>query len=292
LVFALTLAQSSRAQVAGPAQIVPRGLFEACETCLPTNTCKVYSLADLGDDPALGKWIADTIPQMIQSGSWTGADGKSKLSYFAPGKVLVINQTAAVHGQVDDFLQSLKKTLPHAKVAKRDPQVMPAQFTPPGVPQAGPMVTPSQAYPVPYPPQTPKHLFHFIIRYEGDGVIDSNVVKFAKALGGEAAGAFNQYSVNPTACGEATSNGVLVPTSGMTLPSPQYLRHAPEYYPPASTCPTPSAPVRNNSPTMPLADGSVPTGSWTVPQSPPVGSVPPPPPFPGQPTTLPRSQPQ
>jgi hypothetical protein len=30
--------------------------------------------------------------------------------------------------------------------------------------------------------QTPKHLFHFIIRYEGEGIIDSNVVKFAKAL--------------------------------------------------------------------------------------------------------------
>src|SRR5262249_21060124 len=38
----------------------------------------------------------------------------------------------------------------------------------------------------PAPQQPPKHLFHFIIRYEGDGIIDSNVVEFMKAqLGGQ-----------------------------------------------------------------------------------------------------------
>jgi hypothetical protein len=143
--------------------------------------CKVYSLAELGDDPKLCKWIAETIPEMIQPATWK--QGDAKLSYYAPSKVLVINNTPTVHAQVDEFLQSLRKTIPQKAAAKIDSQVTPAQFLlqdssrPAGSVQTGPA-----SYPVPMSPVGPKHLFHFIIRYEGEGIIDANVAKFAKAL--------------------------------------------------------------------------------------------------------------
>src|SRR5438552_622644 len=35
-------------------------------------TCAVYALAELADDPNLGKWIAETIPAVIQQGTWYG----------------------------------------------------------------------------------------------------------------------------------------------------------------------------------------------------------------------------
>src|SRR5436309_10149230 len=57
--------------------------------------CTVYALSDLGDDPSLGKWIADTIPQVIQPGSWKSAEGQgTRLNHYAPAKILVVYHTA------------------------------------------------------------------------------------------------------------------------------------------------------------------------------------------------------
>src|SRR5438309_2051545 len=36
-------------------------------------------------------------------------------------------------------------------------------------------------YPVPAASRAPKHLFHFIIRYEGEGIVDGNVADVLKA---------------------------------------------------------------------------------------------------------------
>lgn len=144
---------------------------------------KVYSLADLGDDPNLCKWIAETIPQMIRPGCWTGQN----LCYYAPAKVLAIHQTPDVHAQVEAFLASMRKSLPRGQtIAKYDPQIAPAQFAPvqfnpDGLRPVG-TAPASQPYPVPTSLQAPKHLFHFIIRYEGEGIIDSNVTKFTEVL--------------------------------------------------------------------------------------------------------------
>jgi hypothetical protein len=140
------------------------------------STCKVYSLAELGDDPKLCKWIADTIPDVIQPATWRQVG--VKITYFAPAKVLVINHSGAVHAQVDRFLQDLKKSMPPAKADGSG--VTQAQFAVPDNRPVGP-ASPPQGYPVPYPPAAPKHLFHFIIRYEGAGIVDSNVVNFMKA---------------------------------------------------------------------------------------------------------------
>jgi hypothetical protein len=38
-------------------------------------------------------------------------------------------------------------------------------------------------YPIPAPAQPPKHLFHLVVRYEGDGLIDQNAVDMCKSCG-------------------------------------------------------------------------------------------------------------
>src|SRR5262245_42235224 len=99
-------------------------------------TCKIYSLADFAGDPDMCKWIADTIPQMIQPGTWSRADGTGSpagaptsgpakmhtLSYYAPAKVMVIHHSHGVHAQIDEFLQNLKKAVPHQR-AKSDVRI-------------------------------------------------------------------------------------------------------------------------------------------------------------------------
>src|SRR5947199_263859 len=54
------------------------------------TTCVVYPLTGLGHDPNAGKWIADTIPDVIEPATWsrTAGDGKCRIVYHAPSKVL------------------------------------------------------------------------------------------------------------------------------------------------------------------------------------------------------------
>jgi hypothetical protein len=42
-------------------------------------------------------------------------------------------------------------------------------------------------YPIPAPAKPPKHLFHFVIRYEGDGLIDQSAVEACKSCLSQAA---------------------------------------------------------------------------------------------------------
>jgi hypothetical protein len=169
---------SARVSVGQEAEdVAPKKLLPATAAL----SCKVYSLADLGDDPKLCKWVAETIPEMIQPASWKHAD--AKLSFYGPSRILVINNTPAVHAQVEEFLQGLRKTTAVQRAtSKHDDQVKPAQFALQDTSRpSGPIMGPA-GYPVPQAAVGPRHLFHFIIRYEGDGIIDQNVAKFAKAL--------------------------------------------------------------------------------------------------------------
>jgi len=161
------------------------------QTSLPPSeklapTCKIYWLADIGDDEDFCNWIAQTIPVSIQPGSWNSVNPTPEygtIRYNSSAKLLVIYHSAGVHAQVNDFLQNMKKAMPQAKVIPAR-SIVPASYVFPAqlpTPAAPPMQVQS-TYPVPYPPLAPKHLFHFIIRYEGEGIIDSNVVKFAKAM--------------------------------------------------------------------------------------------------------------
>jgi len=149
-----------------------------CGRCGTASTpYKVYALTDLGDDPGLGPWIAETIPAVIEPHTWKQGEGKFTVSYYPARRILVVYHTAEVQEKVQAFLHEVKKNPPqdegpgkHVKVAT-GPGVMPARFlTPVSTGEVSP-------YPVPPPLQQPKHLFHFIIRYEGAGIIDDNVVK-------------------------------------------------------------------------------------------------------------------
>jgi hypothetical protein len=257
VVLALAIVQSGRSQNTNtvPPAVFENGVLQVSKPVSTTGSiCKVYSLRDFEDDPPrlygpdevnLCQWIAETIPDMIQPESWK--QHGVKLCYHAPSKTLVVNHTSAVHAQVDELLQNLKKSLPQQKVTanrtKHDPAAAPAVFYSPieKVP-AGPVHAGPSSYPVPFPPQAPKHLFHFIIRYEGEGIIDSSVVKFTKALS-------NASSIS-------TSKDVGPPTveCPAPVPTPQYLSQPAQYgYPPASTS-SQRGSTWGNAPVMPPAD--------------------------------------
>ena len=129
VVVASVIAQVGLAQSGGfpspPAEHIPAPAVRYASATVASGssaapngpTCKIYSLAELGDDPKLAKWVADTIPEMIQPASWKQAE--VKLSYYAPSKILVVNHTPAVHAQISELLQSLKKSLPPLKALRR-----------------------------------------------------------------------------------------------------------------------------------------------------------------------------
>jgi hypothetical protein len=155
------------------------------------QTCIVYSLSDLGDDPDLAKWVAETIPEVIAPGTWSrqGESAQNQvLRYYPPKKIIVVYHTPAVQAQVEGFLKDLKKSVSEGreKTAAVDaPRVVPAEYREPAAARAAdPAPEPGSSYPVPAPARPPKHLFHFIIRYEGDGIIDDNVVKMLKIQNG------------------------------------------------------------------------------------------------------------
>ncbi len=168
------------------------------------STCVVYPLAGLGDDPDVGKWIAETIPEMIQPGTWS-AEPWRRVSYYAPGKLLVVRHTPAVHAQVAAFLKDFQKALPTPKPATSTARaattgpVLPAQYTADHVRTAdpAPSVRPNNGYPIPAPLQQPKHLFHLVIRYEGDGISDATVAGLVKEL--SQAGADKDAGAKPEA---------------------------------------------------------------------------------------------
>ena len=148
---------------------------------------KVYSLDELESDPGFGEWIAQTIPEVIATGTWKGP---GVIRYYAPKNILVVCHTAAVQAKVDGFLKDVKKTLADAKstnamTSKRSapgPEVVQTAYPVPNLLKvSSPTPEPKLSYPVPAQAKTPKHLFHFIIRYEGDGIIDDSVVRVMKS---------------------------------------------------------------------------------------------------------------
>jgi hypothetical protein len=143
--------------------------------------CVVYPLAELGHDPNLAKWLAETIPTVIQPGSWDQAAG-TKITYYGPAKVLVVYHSPAVHTQVKAFLADMKNAARDEKgtIHLRKPPVVQADYNE-AAPTRGPQ-TAGVGYPVPSPQTPPKHLFHLIIRYEGDGLSDDMVAGLVKQI--------------------------------------------------------------------------------------------------------------
>ena len=165
--------------------------------------------------------------QVVQPQSWTGKNAPAAaITYHPQGKVLVVYNTPAVQEEVSAFLNKFRKAQPADRPTSDRTTVLPAHFTvPPSVvnhaatdskgwvnykfgqgvnfdmqsggstfawgllaPKADCQCgQPTVGYPVPRVHQ-PKHLFHFIVRYEGEGIIDSSVVGAGQGLSGQECG--------------------------------------------------------------------------------------------------------
>jgi hypothetical protein len=181
----LVLSQSSPSTTCTAPPVSASGPCGHCGHC--AQTCKVYALADLGDDPSLGPWLAETIPAVIEPQTWKHDEEKCTLRYYAARRMLVVYHTADVQKKVQAFLEEVKKNPPQGEAfaskqtkAGAASAVLPARFLTAAAASDGNTALP---YPVPPPVQQPKHLFHFIIRYEGQGIVDDNIVKAMQIYG-------------------------------------------------------------------------------------------------------------
>jgi len=170
---------------------------------------EVYNVADFAKDAALAQWIVDTIPKVIEPDSWQaktfvyedapgrtwqlgkvyGPGGPGEMRYFAPAKVMVVSQTPAVHAQIGMFLRKMatalpKQATPAAMNTPAGDKVVPASFATPAPSGITNTNGNPAAYLVPAPAQQPKHLFHLVVRYEGDGAAAAELAKKVTGNGG------------------------------------------------------------------------------------------------------------
>jgi hypothetical protein len=164
-----TLALAVALTGAGQAQTTPSTIASAAPAKAEGGGAmtKVYSLA-FADDPRLGPWIAETVPEFIEPASWKVNGAAGVIRYNASSQLLVINNSPVVLTQVEAFLgnvaQSVKKARLEAKGLTQVQHVTPNLQRVPETKSA----ERNTGYPVPAPVAAPKHLFHFVIRYEGN----------------------------------------------------------------------------------------------------------------------------
>jgi hypothetical protein len=213
------------------------------------SICTIYSLSDLGDDPQIGQWLLEGICGTIEPGTWN-TNGQYCLSYCAPKKLLLVKHRPAVQAEVKAFLNKVRQAANGKEAAKGEPEPTVRQailFAPNPAPAYGP-ARPSQpgplGYPVPAPTHQPKHLFHFIIRYEGEGVIDNNVAEMLKKMNVKVDTANNAGPAPvcapavpgplpaPPLSGPVPVQYLQQPPQFMPPPGVQYLQHPPQYMPP------------------------------------------------------------
>ena len=155
--------------------------------------CKIYQLRDYFESDEVCEWIADTIADVIQPGTWKvqNPDQRGTVVHNPKVGVMIVYHTPAAHMEIETFLANMKTTIRSAdetmrRMPAKPSNVVPAQFTPASVPAApvakNDAIGPS-GYPIAAPLQQPKHLFHFIVRYEGSGI--PSVLELAKMFNGE-----------------------------------------------------------------------------------------------------------
>jgi hypothetical protein len=250
---------------------------------IPGVICTVYPLGELAEDASLAKWIAETIPEVIQPGSWNDGSrsgegvGARVLKHHAAARVLVVYHTPAVQAQVDAFLKDLKKSLPQQKGSVMMPTaqrgVVPAQFS---AASAAKIVEPAPAaktttYLVPAPQQQPKHLFHLILRYEGEGISDSSMVSALKSLTGDAGESASPEQATPEpgkTSQQAAFNFILryegegIIDSNVVEVIKAYIKESSGGCAPSCTMPT--APYLDAPPSVPAAQPGWAPGNSTV----------------------------
>lgn len=223
LVLALALTQTGTAQpqslTLSVADHTPAPVSASAGRCY-----KIYGLDDLGSDPGFGAWIALTIPEVIAQGTW---NGPGAIRFYGPKNILVVCHTPAVQAKVEVFLKDVKKSLPSEKkmtaTARKSAELVPAGHRAPALLRtSSPTPERSLAYPVPEQARPPKHLFHFIIRYEGEGIIDDNVAKAMKGYiraeknAGQAAASTPAASAPPAVAGSTVAPAATPPQASPT----------------------------------------------------------------------------
>jgi hypothetical protein len=251
---AVSLLQATRSE----SQLTTRipSLPPPAEAVPADTTCAVYSLSDLGDDPSVGLWVADTLLKLMDSGAWRGeGSGRWLLNYHPQSRVLVVHHTPVVQAKIESFLRDVKKALPQSARSGPEMQVIQAGGTAPAVvrpsgPAAPAYLSGPPAYIVPGPKQQPKHLFHFIIRYEGDGLGEAGPVDDDKTSPGKS-------PVVAESAGQAMCRS-LAEMAGVPFAS---RATAPLSLPPAALAPMPLV----NDPGIPLAPTTSRTSSFNFP---------------------------
>ncbi|HLW64702.1 MAG TPA: hypothetical protein VKS79_05230 [Gemmataceae bacterium] len=189
LVILDNLSQFAGAQE--PVEVAPKCVAKgAAASCASDNATvtSVYSLWKMGYDLELSKWIAETIPEVIEPSTWQSMGGSGVVRYNSANGILVVRHCAAIHSKVENFLKDLKQSLPATGTgATPMTQKMPSESVVPAAHHAPSLLRPSA------PPQdecssaaanskkSPKHVLHLTIHYEGEGIIDDNVVKYFKS---------------------------------------------------------------------------------------------------------------
>lgn len=253
-------------------------------------THKVYPLAELGMSDDLAEWVVKSLPEMVRPGTWK-SEGRS-LTYYAPGRMLVICHEAEVQEEVAMLLAEMGRAAPSVKGKPAMPgrlampamaavpgmALMPAQYVTPAPSRlAEPRAAETEAAKS-KPADGPRHLFHiilegldvgsgesvklknFTLRYEGEGIIDSNIVDLLKHL--------NKAG---------TLNGI---SPGLTLPSGQCPRGESSVDAETPRAPTPVLPtgLSGATPAFPPPSGDPvrgPTPSTTDGPSSPTPTMPP-----------------
>lgn len=258
--------------------------------------CKVYSLASMGADADLGAWIARTIPEVIEPGTWSESKGqKCTVTYHPATRVMVVYHRPDVQMQVEMFLKDTTRAATAARPSE------PARFAAMPAP-----ATPSSVMPARYientrpidtskPPMTsgtPKHLFHlildgvetgdegfkmknFTLRYEGEGIIDSTIADLIKTLNQQGV---EMEKVMPVLGSNFIPSDFVLPQGAPLAPPPatapaclpipvqtgmpaMAIAPAPNSYPAApAVAPVPRMPMASDSP-VPVAPRQVPAPS-------------------------------
>ena len=76
-----------------------------CEAGADEIVCKVYPLVEV--DAEMAAWIAKTIPEVVEPGSWRPAGGKAGLSFFQPKRIMVVTHTPEGHRRIEAFLKDV-----------------------------------------------------------------------------------------------------------------------------------------------------------------------------------------
>lgn len=267
---------------------------KCCSECSPALSYKVISLADLGD-AEVGHWILQAIPQVIAAGTWghettactSVLPGSPRalvkdhhsLNYYPPARLLVVAHTPAVQAEVEAFVNNIRKSMPASNKKMSPPSV--------GVVQAHHVIAaPTQVEKPAAAADTKKpanrHRFQisleglegkaseseamsfsvksFSVVYEGDGIIDNNIVELIKAQGVSdlsiaLPGSAPQAPVLPgipLGCPLPFNlpPGVMMGPQGMPMAQPvtnSGLRPAGAFTPNLDTCPTGQCPVASSN---------------------------------------------